>query len=67
MAARANHARRVTPRISARAAYTALVLAGGALVTVAIALVYLPAALLLAGVGVGIVGLVGLGSRRVDR
>jgi hypothetical protein len=60
-------ARRPTPRISARALYTALILAGGGLVTVAIALVFLPAALLLAGLGVGAIGLVGLGSRRVDR
>jgi len=54
-------------RIPARLAYSAFVLAGGALVVAGVWLIFIPAALVLAGVGIGALGLVGLGARTVAK
>lgn len=54
-------------RVSARLVYSVSVLVGGALVVAGVALVFLPGALVLAGVGIGALGLIGLGARTVAK
>lgn len=49
------------PRIRTRLLYTALALAGGAAVVAGIAMVFPPLALVVAGAGVGLLGMIGLG------
>jgi len=49
------------PRIRARVVYTALAIVGGVAVVAGVAMVFPPLALVLAGLGVGLLGMVGLG------